>query len=371
MTLLSIVLIGLTGCKNTQENADIKSDTNSSQTWVGSMKSFQASLKELTPFIFSEEEFIDQRNDERLKKQIRDLANQTKTLNHNPTLEHRDPTIRFVATQFNEDVDRAAQSFLEGKKNFSRYQLMKVSSYCVECHTTDQGGVQKNVYQHAPFYNALKVGEKAEYLIANRDFDAAYDVLLKDLQTGSNLQALSTDRHLRLLLMISVRFKNDYEKTEKILAILKRMKNLPPFLKQNLEKWDMSMVAWRQHKKINIELKTVQKIIEHANSEIDYMRSLNVLNQLFKKGLAGDEESLALYLAGKSYEQLNDISPMEIHENYYKACILNQPGSEIAKKCYKTLEESVMVSYTGSSGVHVPVDVEIWLKDLQKKSESK
>jgi hypothetical protein len=127
----------------------------------------------------------------------------------------------------------------------------------------------------------------------------------------------------------------------------------------------------KSQKKNQQSLKTAQAIYTKAHSDIDYMRVLNILHTLFKQGIDGDEESEALYLAGKSYEHLNDISPMELHENYYKACIYNKPGSDIAKKCYRTLEDAVTASYTGSSGVHVPVDVEVWLKELKKKSEIK
>lgn len=370
---ISLVIIAGIACKSQVEktSAEATQGTVEASTWSSSMQGLRASLNKLTPYIFSEEDFSNQKNEAMLKQEISLMAARSKVLNHNPTINNRDPSIRFVASQFSEDLSRAAESFEYGKKNFSRYQLMKVSSYCVECHTSDQRGVEKDVYKNAAFFNGLKATDKAEYLIANRDFDGAFDILSNSLKQGNSLDNFSTDRHLRLMLLIAVRFKDSLVMSERVISMLKTNKNLPPFLKIKMTNWEKSLAVWRKQNKQAKDLSLAEQIFNHASSEIDSMRALNILHKLFSVGIAGEKESEALYLAGKCYEQLNEISPLELHESYYKACIYNLPGTSIAKKCYKSLEEAVSVSYTGSSGVHIPVDVEVWLKEFKKKSEQK
>lgn len=348
----------------------IKSDaTPKPATWNTSMRDLQNSLQKLSPYIYNEESFQSSKNDEFLRGEMKAIAQNSKALNHNPTMTHRDPSIRFMASQFSEDLDRASIAFLEGKKSFSRYQMMKVSSYCVECHTASNSGVELKANKTASFFKDLKTRDKAEYLVANRDFAGAYTVLEESFRSNKSPDNFSIDRQVRLMLLITVRHQNSYEKTQKVVEMLKKTEKLPLFLKSTIPSMEKSLAVWKlQLKNKEVNLKLAQKVFSQGSSEIDTLRALSLVHELFAKGLKGEEEAGALFLAGQAYEQLNEISPFEMHESYYKACIYQAPQTALAKKCYQSLEEAVMSSYTGSGGTHLPVEADIMLKDLRAKA---
>ena len=54
-----------------------------------------------------------------------------------------------------------------------------------------------------------------------------------------------------------------------------------------------------------------------------------------------------------------------------RECIVNYPAHPFAEKCYYEFESETVLSYSGSSGTHVPKDVRDDLKELKKLIESK
>ncbi|MEN0059452.1 MAG: hypothetical protein AAGB31_11505, partial [Bdellovibrio sp.] len=52
-------------------------------------------------------------------------------------------------------------------------------------------------------------------------------------------------------------------------------------------------------------------------------------------------------------------------ESYLKKCVVEFPRSPIAPKCYQEYKTLVTMGYTGSSGTHLPKDVQAELKTLQ------
>ena len=141
------------------------------------------------------------------------------------------------------------------------------------------------------------------------------------------------------------------------------------FLKQNLNTCKTSIAYWKNHKDHFENLEDARILIKNRNSEIDDMRAISGLLQLLGNYLKGDELGEALYLIGKSYESINEIAPLLLHENYYESCILQVPHSKWSKKCFKNLEASIQFGFSGSGGMHVPMAVQVHLDSLRKEAE--
>lgn len=360
---------GIGGQIGSSSGEAMKGNSTKDLSWAGSMRGLQQSLNLLNPFIFNEASYLDAKNEKQIELELKNLSERSKNVNHNPTMTHRDPSIRFVGSQFSEDLDRAYLSFQNGKKGYSRYQMMKVSSYCVECHTASHGGSDENLGKKAEYFKSLSIKEKAELLVANRDFEEAYNLILENLKSKKTYDNFTLDKQIRLAFLISVRHEVSFEKSKKIVDTLNNSRNLPLFIKAMIPSLEKSMAVWNlDQKKSEVSLAKAKKIFSNGSSEIDTLRSLSMVHQLFAKGLKGEDEAQALYLAGQAYEQLNEVSPLELQDSYYKACIHQMPGSSIARKCYQALEDSMTLAYTGSSGTHLPVEIEVQLKELRDKA---
>ena len=82
--------------------------------------------------------------------------------------------------------------------------------------------------------------------------------------------------------------------------------------------------------------------------------------------LTKDQLGEALYLTGLSYEAVRDLAVWSLHENYFESCVRRVPHTSWSELCYRRLEESVYFGFTGSSGLRLPLDVQVRLQELQK-----
>ena len=82
----------------------------------------------------------------------------------------------------------------------------------------------------------------------------------------------------------------------------------------------------------------------------------------------------AYYLLGATASMSEHSFWITRSDFYYETAIRLAPGSDFAPKALAQLEESLVLGYTGSSGTHVPEDVQLLLaelKDLIEKAHAK
>ena len=213
-----------------------------------------------------------------------------------------------------------------------------------------------------------------EFLTATRQFDAAYEEVLKELKRTAPLPlgALDLERGAKLGLSIAVRVKQDTGQALKLSEALKNSKNVSPFMKEAAENWQRDIHAWKNEKakKYSSPAETIsdaKKLI--AKGEVSFLRASALLHNLLKSIPNAPEKAEAFYLLGLSYTRLQELALWNLQEMYFRACIIEMPHSGIAEKCYAKFKESVILGFSGSSGVHIPDDVQVQLQRLKKKAE--
>lgn len=371
---MTLVLLNLTGCRSSEiSSTSVPKEAQKQEpvSWIGNMRELQKSLDIIEPLIFDSKQFVHPKNQSLLKFTIQGLADQSKSVSHNPTLISRDPTVRYVAAHFAEDLKQTNEAFISGKTDFARYRLLKVTSYCVECHTRMQQGPDYRFRTNEAFLKKLAAPNQIEFLIANRQYDQAFEISRKTLEAnrrGSPL-AWEIDKVARLGLQVAVQFKDDPTLTEKLLATIEKNPDSPLFLKDKVAPWKLSLQQWKLNPGPYQEISEVRNLIKKRQSEVDDMRAISNLLQLLSRNLKNDELGEVLFLTGQSYENLNDVTPMALNENYYESCIRQVPHSTWSKKCYKSLESSIRLGYTGSGGMRIPLGVQVHLDILRKEAE--
>lgn len=374
-TILFLILIVLASCRSAQIN--LKSDQLDVQaiktkpTWTGSMKSLHELLSTIEPFIFDTRQFVLDKNQSLLKFTIQGLADESKNLSHSPTLISRDPTIRYVAAQFADDLQMTEEAFAEGKRDFARYRLLKVTSYCVECHTRTQHGPEFKFVKAESFLNRMTAINQIEYLIATRQFDRAFDVVIKTVKSNRPGSSIGWDieKVTQLGFQIAVQYRNSRSQAEQIISTIEENSDSPVYLIEKLSPWKLSLSFWKNHPADMENLEDVRTLVKNRNSEIDDMRAVSSLLQLLSQYLKGDELGEALYLTGHSYERINEISPLMLHENYYESCIRQAPHTKWSRRCFKRLESSIRFGYSGSGGMRIPMGIQVHLDILRKEAE--
>jgi hypothetical protein len=213
--------------------------------------------------------------------------------------------------------------------------------------------------------------DQIEFMIASRRFDKALNLAIKSLKAakGDNPPSWQLDKIARMAMQIAVQYKQEPENAQAVVQAIDKNPDIPFFLKEKNKAWKASLAQWKPESLIVIGIPEARDLVRNRKSEVDSMRALTGLLALLSKDLSSDDLGEALLLTGESYEALNEISPMALHENYYESCVRQVPHSRWAKQCYKKLENSIILGYSGSSGTHLPLDVEMELKKLKKETE--
>ncbi|MFN7455616.1 MAG: hypothetical protein ACK5RO_13285 [Pseudobdellovibrionaceae bacterium] len=380
--LSAFLILGATifwGCQST----DKKAESEPRKGWPADMASLQQSIEVLLPLAADQKKFADPKNTQLIDRELANLARVSKSVEHSPSMVVRDPSVQFISSALTEDLEKTVDSWRSGKLEYARFSVMNVTSYCIECHTRTSTGPDLKSETLRQSLQALPSIERAEYLLASRQFDAALEVLEKILKDSSTMQGdfMLVDKAIRYSLAISVKFKRDPKKSLQLVRLVLENEKAPFYLKQNAQSWKMAIEVWSKEKARSRQtagdiLATVRDLLRKADEttsssmdkggDIYYLRALSELHLLMTQQLPPQQIGETLYLTGVSYEAVKDLSIWTLHENYFESCIRTVPKTDWAKKCYKRLEESIYFGYTGSSGTNIPADVQMRLQSLQK-----
>lgn len=299
-----------------------------------------------------------------------------------------DPSLAFIADQFSTKSQLAYREITKGHTEYGKALLRSVTQYCIACHTRHEKGPGFISFPMSERANQLGKAEKAELLIATRQFDSALTALQELITSAKDVGArpFDWDRQVRNALMISVRVKNDSATSLGIVDSALKVSTVPEFEKNRLSKWKKAIQAWQaegpskasSESQYQSEMNRLMKEAQKAQlypldrgAEIQYLRASAAAHDVLRTAKDPQVIQEALLVAGTSYEVLSNPALWPMHEFYYEACIKKLPHSELARQCYTRLEESVYFGYSGSAGERVPEAVKKNLDQLRELSEVK
>lgn len=344
-----------------------------------SMQGLKAGLDRLFPFLLDPKSFYASENEKNISEQILSLETIAQGVSHAGSAQSSDLTVTFLSRGFQEDMKRSKEAFQMGHKEFARRSLIGMTAYCIECHTRTQNGPS---FQNSQVESILKKAgglERGEYLMATRQFDAAFaefDQVIKSTAAGAS-SVFVIDRAVKMALIIAVRFQGNIGNAQMVVDDVLKSSQVPFYLKATAQIWKSGLDEWRRDSKNKAKdtLKVSQALVQKGYSksqgrddragDIEMMRAQALLHPL----LAQEKDKLKLgeilFLLGQTYEVVRDFAMWSLHEDYYEACVRKAPHSAWSMKCYKNLESSVVMGYTGSSGTAIPADVQEKLKELK------
>src|SRR6185312_672758 len=217
----------------------------------GSMRDLQESLENLLPMVVDSNKYNDPANQETIKNQVHQLAQLSTTVQHNPSVAKRDPSVTFLSQAFAEDVKKAEESLRMGKREYARYSLMNMTSYCIECHTRTSTGPSFQTQEFKQTLASLSPLERGEFLLATRQFDGAlkeFNTFIDNrLKEQKNFYEL--DKAVRDCLAITVRYLRDPKKSMVIAEKIKNAETAPYYLRQSAALWETAINEWSKEKR--------------------------------------------------------------------------------------------------------------------------
>jgi hypothetical protein len=379
---LLLNLLAIIGCQATKAKESQKQD--SPPTLNSSMQDLKNTISILLPYAVDPQQFNSEKNSTEIEKQIKHINELSKVVVHNPAIQKQDPSLRFISSAFRQDVERIEESYRLGQKEYARYSIMNLTSYCIECHTRTSSGPSFNSDKLNNSLSSLNPIQKIEFLVASRQFDLALSSLeshIKNRLAGSETGFNDLEKSVRYALAVTIKFQDSPSKAEHFINLIEQTKNTPFYLQQSAKSWKLAIKSWKSEKKSKFKnpsdyLKKARELMNRArqtqtgsidrSGDIYYLRALSILHKVLMLNLSKDQLGESLLLTGTAYEAVRDLEVWSLHDNYFESCIRQVPHTSWSQSCYKKLEESYYFGFSGSSGLRIPIDIQMKLDQLKK-----
>ncbi len=348
------------------------------------MQSAYQALADLLTDVSSDSRYADPSNQSRIEASLKKLSGMAHDLGSAQMLPpDADPTLRFVSGLLSEQLDRASVEFKRGNRLYAREVMRTIPGYCMSCHTRNSSGPQLGSLPLEPSSSSMSASERGEFFAATRQFDRALVEYRKVIAIDelAPAQIWSWGRALRQALVITVRVQQDPEATEAVLKTASQVKGIPSATKKDISYWLSAVASWKKEPKIKgqvseaLALSEAHRLVERAKKiqqypmdrtgDITYLRASARVHEFLQRFPKSKKVSEGLLLAGVTHELLEDRSLSVLPEIYYEACIRQSPKTPIARDCYERLESAILFGYSGSSGAHVPADLQKRLSGLK------
>lgn len=347
------------------------------------MDSIFADISEVLPLSFNRQKFADPARRSKIEEHLTRLAaNATRLQQHGAS---QDRAFEFVALSLARDAKTALRRYKAGHLDDARFTLHNMTDNCIACHSSlPEGRKFPNATRFFANINANELPplERAQLLIVSRQFDQALDSMEQQFMAKDMDPALvpilgSFTDYIKL----SITVKSDFERPKKVINYLLSRPTTPVHVRRQLQRWLTSLNDIPKTKPFdNPTLKTAKELIEQGRKMMDFARdrdgliyyvTADAVLQRFVRAQpdGGPAVAEAYYLLGSTSSMLEHSFWITRSDFYYETAIRLAPGAPFAPKALAQLEESLILGYTGSSGTHVPDDVELLLAELRSLIE--
>lgn len=323
----------------------------------------------LSPEIFNDAENR-KMSDDQFKPLVSNLVSLIKEAK--PHLDKRSVTYNISYDVMNQYLDDLTKVVNNGDTDLARGMLKSVPHLCVGCHTQDM--------QHNKLFTNVKRNQFendfqfAEFNYFTRNYDTAVKYYQKYLDKLDPAIEESIRTSLKRILVIFSQIKKQPAKGAEILKQYVLITEIPKQIREDANEWVKGL------NELAVSSVVDQKSLQKREDYVEYY-----LNQLRKHDVNyfASEKDKVFYitLRGLLYEYLNN-DPSEkdvpiilywlavcdrtleysffdnLADLYLKECILTYPTHPYARKCFKEYESYMTFAFTGSSGTHLPSDIE-------------
>lgn len=393
LVVLGLLVLNISlGCTNPQSKSEKESSSSEARNdldWSHKMQALSKTLSQLLPLVASRSQFEDEKNKDLIEKETQNLSRLAHSL-HSGSKPSSDPSFQTMTGLFEEDIERALESLKRGNREYARSVLRDTTSYCIQCHTQSNRGPNFPRLSLDINTDDLPTLQRAEFFAATRQFDRALETYRKVIENESLAQTTpyEWEQACRASMAILVRVKQEPKAALDLLnSTILGHRNLPHSMKKTALAWKNSLSEWKKEKRKNKAatadaiLAQSEKLLNQAHQrqefpldhsqDILYFRASSLLHDLLDT--EGKESPLAaktLYLSGLAAEATRDLNFWTLHETYFELCIERAPHTKLAEQCFERLNDSIVLGYSGSGGVHIPPEVGQRLSTLKGKAKS-
>jgi hypothetical protein len=301
-----------------------------------------------------------------------------------------------LAINLGGDFNEARERYRMGAYEEARFFLTGSLQNCVACHIrlrTDRSFPLADELMNDKEVEALEPLEKARLFVIVRRFDQALSVW-EGLLLDRELAAAGLDASGVLVdyLNVAIRVRGAISRSAMTLAKFAARDDLPIYLRRRVNEWRSALAGldaaqFKEGVAPSLQLGTTLarqagEISEGPYGRDGLIQDLAAASQLVawleqdrvsattesrnRTPKERNDAALAYYWLGVVEARSLDGFWINLSERHLEAAIRSDPKGPLAEKAYSLLEETQVLGYGGSSGVHLPTDVWNLLLELRE-----
>lgn len=345
-----------------------------------------SSVMDLLPFILDDKEFHEKKNHEKINTALKDLNKAFKNAGHDSLIKHDlfAPSYALVL----QNLQESQNAFAKNKKEHSRWLVRETLALCMDCHTrlpTSHTSSFQNgeiTFDKSVFKDKYDLG--IGYLIVRRYVDAkeSFTQSIQDKIIKKDFSAMILP--FQQILLIETKVMKDPMKMVSIIDWYLEKKNLPSAVSEELMAWKKRLTIWKDEKTsgdpkndkelkafINRRLMPLKSDSFNDSYKVDYLIGSGVLAHYYFENQNSTMAPEINYWLGWIEKRLKRNEFMSSGDLFLKQCIKRYPKHPVAKDCLEEYKESLMFDFSGSSGTHIPQDLQKELDRLIESVETK
>ncbi|MBW2424974.1 MAG: hypothetical protein JRG86_12025 [Deltaproteobacteria bacterium] len=351
-------------------------------------------MKELIPLSLDEERWSAPESREKILAALDRLEGAAAVLESHGR--RREAGFNELALGLAADLRETRERFRLGQAEEARFFLTGSLQNCVACHVrlpSDRSFPLAEQLTDKMEIDALDPREKAWLLVTVRRFDEALSVW-EGLIVDPELPASQLDASGVLVdyLNVAIRVRGAIRRVSKTLEDFAAREDLPVYLDRRVREWRAALDGLNPKKfgetapaslELGVSLaREAGEVAEGPYGRDGLIQDLAAASHLVRwleqdrarraartRNLTEKERgkiARAYYWLGVVEARSLDGFWVNLSERHLEAAIRSDPKGPLAERAYALLEETQVLGYGGSSGVHLPTDVWNTLKELRE-----
>jgi hypothetical protein len=289
-----------------------------------------------------------------------------------------DPAVKATYSMLREQLNQTADFSAKANIEMLRADLAESYALCATCHNQDRKFVIN--------YGVSKIRDMdefiaAEYSYITRDYESAltsYNNSLKDSNDSERIQKaldrmlvitleVSADPQLALETLSSARKvlvagNRDTEDLDEWLKVIERLALEPkstqsPLTADSIEEIDNYLEN---------EWPAMQVVLGHNEQTVHWIAIRGRLHYMLRTFPESPETPRLLYWLALSDRALHYRFYDSLSRRYLVRCIRDYPKHDIAQECFKEYEMLMIVSFSGSGGIYLPMEAQQEISELRR-----
>lgn len=343
-------------------------------------KAFSA-LSDLVPFMTDRDAYMKKENEKQITGQLVELQKAFSAAKHNTII--KEDLFAPSYALINENIAVTLSSFKSGKKDFSHWQLKNTASLCIDCHTrmppehTSSFQNGENFVKESKFQNAYSLG--IAQMIVRRYVDAKASFIRSIQESFIKKDFKNVILPFKQILLIETKVLKNPNHLIGYFTEYSNNNQLPPEIRATLRAWIQRVQHWQKNKLLNQELKSdadvwnfVKKVmlplknkpLYDESYEVDLLVASGILsNYLFIHPETPVSSEITFWI-GWTEKFLKREEFYGSGDLFLRQCLRKYYREPVAKRCLEEYQESVIFEFSGSSGTHIPKEVQKELDDF-------